>query len=1754
MRRTRLQYTNPSSRGGFRGGSSGSGYSARGNRRGGYASGGTYSRGGSGPRGRGRGGYVPYLPGHSPERDESPPRKGDRESFFCDLCKQQVGNKAAFLIHCKSAFHLQKEGKLDLSTNESEWLCHTCEKQFASKVAVDQHCLMVRHQPMYRIEGVPKVDSGSKAKAEVTEEVKQDSKPKPLFSFGPMKPPNYCDVCQVDCLNLSNMRVHLESWRHRAEVDKKKDEEEEKRKAEEGGGDAEDWEDKSRDREDRGREERDRGRDREDREKEDRDRGDKNRTERASRDDRHRDERNRDERGRGDRSRDEKSREKRSRDDKSRDEKEREDRFKEDRIKNIKPIKINDYYCDICDVHSTSNVSYFDHVHGKKHQKIVSTMQPPFRCIFCDFKMNTAKEFDEHYESRRHMDKASKVVDQGGQDRKEKDGKEPLKEDGKSKGSDRSRSKESRDRSKEESSDRSKEKGKAKERSKDRSTKERSQERGRVKDKSKKESKGKKDSKTPKKKRVRDSSSESSSSGDGSSSSTERSKERTNEKKKKRKNSTEKEKKKKESKSKKSKGEKRKKGAGEKENNDDGNSTSSDDKDDRKVEIKEEKDTDMVEDLREKLNRGKNIVITKKIKNEKSSTEDGDSKEVSDVREGSVDTDELKDEEAILNRHKADLVLREQLLKEHSLEIFKYKDAEDEYKRLCLEEDYLNRRLVLFRDGDPRKESDLSDLTRIQNAIRDVREELEIRDLMIQEKERYLIVLKNRIEDRTELISKAEMIRDEGENPIKQVVTYEPMEIEESTSRDTSTKVTQEEIVKQEIPVEVMPTEKAEKGKGEDLRTEIEKERLLRKLAPELENLDAATRQKILDAFLATEAAIGTKTQVSNQQNQGVLGEKEGNDRARNPPQEQSYADQEPAYRNRGIDREYSPFEKDNARPSSRQGTPYTEKDIVNRNRAPYAEQGSAYSGQVVTKRLPDVYHDERRPFDNKGANLRPAKMEPTPATGRYETRSTGSTDMQQLDDSDVKEELETSWVIREREIRKKEEELRRREIELLELEKQRKIDEGLLQQGVAFKDQSVLEGGVAKRQPSLEKEATKWKQIPRSDGQIDVRDQRQDYRDQNPRQWTPERQRVPDVAWKKVADEEDSESIAREIKLVREEGKQESMSPTPEKVMGNNALSDVRSREEGRIREPVAGSASRDRNSPRSASRDGNNVPRNVPEAGPRHQREEAEMRKRPGLNRDRERGGNGRSYRETGRSPDRAGRRQKRSRSPPGSASRRHDSYEKRSRARESRYSPRRRRRSRSPSSSPDRRRGRRDGRDSRTKRRRQHSDRYSDEEIEDDLAAFEKLNPVEMSPTIHPISTISTVSTDQRSLMQIGPELDDMGIPPSIAGLLRGIGAYPGEHDTKTTSVFQPNALKEVQRESERQPGSEDRSSQGSRRREQFSLWKKVLPTDEEGSDAEISEPENFELEKGREKRKREKMREDKHKEDIWDTAFGTGEEEEEPDKVAADIFTDLDLDSDYMKGKLHKSTRQELLGDRHLPRREDLPRNPRGSRERSEDLDTEREQDSKRNVAGGRGENRGDSRDEDSERDLLRPRAGSRDFPRNQSGSRRFARNQEEDRDDDKMQHRRRDEDDSRRDSTEPRKKQFGSHAGREMARERTTQREQPAVFQRQQASGKRDRVDEEEELLYGSEQEDLLSSRKETEVKVEEDRPVFRRRQQEEARKLDSKEVRSKTGLHMSENTVFAEYLRYCIVCLIPERLQYLQKFFFFQNSANIDMT
>ena len=300
--------------------------------------------------------------GRSPPRRRRSP-EGDNK--FCIYCKIQVSSARLYEEHRSSAVHKQKEILIGKALSDGLQYCYTCEKIFPSKLALDAHCLMTRHKPLYRVEELqdninqsanpiipshmehPPSNPESRRAREEKErqdivlklkEVRGNPDSEKItvksnhISDKVIEKDNhvetkghFCEVCNVDCMNYSNYMIHIESWRHRSEVDKRRDEQ--------------------------------------------------------------------------------------IKVDKQKFEEEAEQQF--DAAEEVERKKVPEhltgkagYFCEVCSIASTSESAYLDHLRNRKHFRQVGQMRRPYKCYFCDVEFNVGKDFNYHLESRPHMDNA----------------------------------------------------------------------------------------------------------------------------------------------------------------------------------------------------------------------------------------------------------------------------------------------------------------------------------------------------------------------------------------------------------------------------------------------------------------------------------------------------------------------------------------------------------------------------------------------------------------------------------------------------------------------------------------------------------------------------------------------------------------------------------------------------------------------------------------------------------------------------------------------------------------------------------------------------------------------------------------------------------------------------------------------------------------------------------------------------------------------------------------------------------------------------------------------------------------------------------------------------------------------------------------------------------------------------------------------------------------------------------------------------
>ncbi|XP_065675190.1 uncharacterized protein LOC100204642 [Hydra vulgaris] len=288
-----------------------------------------------------------------PGVERSPPRRrrspANRESFYCSYCKCQLLTKHLLEEHNRSPVHKQKKILIEKAISDGLQFCYSCEKIFPSKIELDAHCLMSRHQPLYRVE---EMHEFRKRKEEDNVEtvmpypsneaekrrMKESKERKDIVSkLNKMKENDpdqveidlsfqarnavYCKVCNVDCMNASNFKIHIDSWRHRAEMEK-------------------------------------------------RDLVDNKIKETSI-------------------------------------VKETEIKQQKGNVP-TNLISVMQYFCEVCSAPCTSEENYLSHCRGKKHLRKISSMQRPYKCYTCHEDFNSEKPYSIHLESRSHMEKAFK--------------------------------------------------------------------------------------------------------------------------------------------------------------------------------------------------------------------------------------------------------------------------------------------------------------------------------------------------------------------------------------------------------------------------------------------------------------------------------------------------------------------------------------------------------------------------------------------------------------------------------------------------------------------------------------------------------------------------------------------------------------------------------------------------------------------------------------------------------------------------------------------------------------------------------------------------------------------------------------------------------------------------------------------------------------------------------------------------------------------------------------------------------------------------------------------------------------------------------------------------------------------------------------------------------------------------------------------------------------------------------------------------
>jgi len=609
-------------------------------------------------RGRGRDGY-----GRSPPRRRRSPPSDSREMPYCMFCKTQLSSKRAYKEHQSSVVHKQKETLISKALSDGLHYCYTCEKVFPSKVELDTHCLMSRHQPLYRVEGlevqkepepvpVPELartdrerrredDERDRQKIvlKLTDLREEDGTPQRNYNNKKF----YCAICSIDCLNDGNYKAHMQSWRHRAETDKKREADLKKKVEQEfqkiDGDDVVDTKDDS---------------------------------------------------------------------------------------KMQVPSHLNNdvghrYWCELCSLAMLDDVAYLQHVHGRKHLRVVSQMKRPYKCYVCHMNFTVEKEFNHHLEGKAHMVKAFKKTENV---------------------------------------------------------------------------EAKRSSHRDEKKREDSSGHE------------------------------------------------------------------------RKIEIV--RSPVGSEDLRDKLQGKTNIVITKtntgasnNTKNEKPHLHGPKLPALSESDRKTADRNKRAKEMEFAAKFKKlvrefgnNMVgLKERLTHDREKDIFTYQQFESTYTKLCNEEDYVRENIRVLDEGDPRKEEYIRDMIRIQSDMREVRQELEIREMMIIKREELFRQKFPDIDNTVVIKPQQQGNKDEDGQDGKK--DQEPNNIASST------------------PNQLTKSESSDS----DLRIQLERERLLKRLGPELNNLDPSLKEKLLSAIMdeKKEAAknSATKNPDAKKKQMALLTERE---------------------------------------------------------------------------------------------------------------------------------------------------------------------------------------------------------------------------------------------------------------------------------------------------------------------------------------------------------------------------------------------------------------------------------------------------------------------------------------------------------------------------------------------------------------------------------------------------------------------------------------------------------------------------------------------------------------------------------------------------------------------------------------------------------------------------------------------------------------------------------------------------------------
>lgn len=169
--------------------------------------------------------------------------------------------------------------------------------------------------------------------------------------------------------------------------------------------------------------------------------------------------------------------------------------------------------------------------------------------------------------------------------------------------------------------------------------------------------------------------------------------------------------------------------------------------------------------------------------------------------------------------------LKERLTSEREQDFQTYQQYKNTYSRFCREEDYIRENIHVLDGEDPQKEEYIRDMIQIENNMREVQQEPEIQEMMI--------------------IKRESLFQEKFSNSDNQVIiNAEPLE---NIDYDKKSNKKSLPAKKQSNQQSLEPsTEKT----SADLRIPLERERLLKRLGPELNTLDPALPDKLMSTIM----------------------------------------------------------------------------------------------------------------------------------------------------------------------------------------------------------------------------------------------------------------------------------------------------------------------------------------------------------------------------------------------------------------------------------------------------------------------------------------------------------------------------------------------------------------------------------------------------------------------------------------------------------------------------------------------------------------------------------------------------------------------------------------------------------------------------------------------------------------------------------------------------------------------------------------